>query len=919
MFQIIQKVMINIPVVIQGETGCGKTHLIDFMASCLRGDEFRCFTLHSGVTQFELINRVESYVEQATELEKKHEDYLQTEELIKQAKANNNADLVTELEATLANLEDECFNNLKEKKLFFVLFDEFNTSPHQALIAEIMNERTCSLSRKLRNIPDTIKFIGCCNPYRIDNTNNSNDEDVGLEVERKNQRLSHKVNPICDNLLGCVYDFGQLEETDEVKYIESMTQEAAKNVPLEDINNLAVPETQRKIAKVIQKCQTEVRKIESNSSASLRDVSRFIKVFQFYENWEDIEWQQALVMTCTICYLLRISSNIDRISVEKSIERILNDRNFNFKDFEIVAHRVSEQALKKFGKSGSDISVNKPLKENLIVVLTCITLGIHVLICGKPGTSKTLAVDIAKSILANDLSNDEVLMYFKKAKFSQFYGSMNTTSEGVNKKFLSVTAEYLKVDKTTSENMVLVFDEIGLAELSPDNPNKVLHSYLDPGSEDRLQQLRPFLRTEIMKLEKFKNFEGSQEEKENQIEKLTQLTAKRYVHFVGISNWRLDVSKQNRMIFVARGKMEIEDLTSTCKSIYDSYLKENKKLGLIQELKNYKKGDEMIQQIFKIVSQTFMDFRETQMNWNHDKNLHGSRDFYFLVKYIIHNLKPDMLNHIDNLPQTLCDISVRGIGRNFEGSKSSYKDFIKIFQQKIKDSQFSGKVKIPSELQERVNVIEMIRDNLDSVKAIKETNPFEDVLIDEYIPLPPPPRHIYVRTDESQGAILDNIFIESIKKYAKETKDENGKSRKFKFLSYGLQENEDIEELAAELPAYISQGYILVMKGMDKIYGVLLEILNMRYKKENQKEKSKLIIDDRERMVIIHESFRIIIMQGFKSESESDTDHQFTGEAYAPFQNRLEKYMISLSSLNNGKNIGDSATNFMEKIENNFR
>jgi len=220
-------------------------------------------------------------------------------------------------------------------------------------------------------------------------------------------------------------------------------------------------------------------------------------------------------MTCTICYLLRISSNIDRISVEKSIERILNDRNFNFKDFEIVAHRVSEQALKKFGKSGSDISVNKPLKENLIVILTCITLGIHVLICGKPGTSKTLAVDIAKSILANDLSNDEVLMYFKKAKFSQFYGSMNTTSEGVNKKFLSVTAEYLKVDKTTSENMVLVFDEIGLAELSPDNPNKVLHSYLDPGSEDRLQQLRPFLRTEIMKLEKFKSFEGSQEEKEN--------------------------------------------------------------------------------------------------------------------------------------------------------------------------------------------------------------------------------------------------------------------------------------------------------------------------------------------------------------------------------------------------------------------
>lgn len=63
---------------------------------------------------------------------------------------------------------------------------------------------------------------------------------------------------------------------------------------------------------------------------------------------------------------------------------------------------------------------------------------------------------------------------------------MNTTSEGVNKKFLSVTSQYLKVDEASDEKVVLVFDEIGLAELSPHNPNKVLHSYLDPGSEDRL-------------------------------------------------------------------------------------------------------------------------------------------------------------------------------------------------------------------------------------------------------------------------------------------------------------------------------------------------------------------------------------------------------------------------------------------------
>ena len=48
---IIRKALLRIPVIISGETGCGKTHLVDFVASCLLGDEFRCFTLNAGVTQ----------------------------------------------------------------------------------------------------------------------------------------------------------------------------------------------------------------------------------------------------------------------------------------------------------------------------------------------------------------------------------------------------------------------------------------------------------------------------------------------------------------------------------------------------------------------------------------------------------------------------------------------------------------------------------------------------------------------------------------------------------------------------------------------------------------------------------------------------------------------------------------------------
>ncbi len=71
---------------------------------------------------------------------------------------------------------------------------------------------------------------------------------------------------------------------------------------------------------------------------------------------------------------------------------------------------------------------------------------------------------------------------------------------------------------------VFVFDEIGLAELSKYNPLKVLHNLL---------------------------------ELEN-----------RSIAFIGISNWRLDASKMNRALYLARPDPDEDDLKETALSIY---------------------------------------------------------------------------------------------------------------------------------------------------------------------------------------------------------------------------------------------------------------------------------------------------------------------------------------------------------------
>ena len=77
------------------------------------------------------------------------------------------------------------------------------------------------------------------------------------------------------------------------------------------------------------------------------------------------------------------------------------------------------------------------------------------------------------------------------------------------------------------------FDELGLAELSPNNPLKVLNSELEYYDKN-----------------------------------------KEKVAFIGISNWVLDSSKMNRGIFITILDMKEKDLINTASIISQSYSKD---------------------------------------------------------------------------------------------------------------------------------------------------------------------------------------------------------------------------------------------------------------------------------------------------------------------------------------------------------
>jgi hypothetical protein len=79
------------------------------------------------------------------------------------------------------------------------------------------------------------------------------------------------------------------------------------------------------------------------------------------------------------------------------------------------------------------IGKNAPLKENIFVIITCILNQIPLIITGKPGSSKTLAMNLINKSFKGNISSKD---FFKRyPTFLSFYyqGSEQSTSKGIER------------------------------------------------------------------------------------------------------------------------------------------------------------------------------------------------------------------------------------------------------------------------------------------------------------------------------------------------------------------------------------------------------------------------------------------------------------------------------------------------------
>ena len=508
------------------------------------------------------------------------------------------------------NIKNDIVNKIKSRKVI-LFFDEINTSNSLGTVKRLICDENF---RTKINIPDRFIIICACNPYRFLKEENQNLQ-FGLSYRNKKQRkLVYTVNPLPYSLLNFVLYFNDLSKETIKKYIEKA---------IENIKCQISSENKELIKLLVCESHFFIKEKGDISSISLREINRFGKIFEFFyekylkiyrkyrnQNLEQNEFEKKVIsLSIYIAYYLRLPSTKLRDNYISSISKVIGKNTIEFKSiFEEESQFITNNVLE--GKKG--YAKNKGLCENIFSEFICILMREPLIICGKPGSSKSLSVRLLLNAMKGEKSHINFFKQFPEVIPTFYQCSLISTSEHLIKVFEKARN---KLKRTDYKIISLIFmDEMGIADESENNPLKVMHSELDENS-------------------------WIKEEKEK-------------IAFIGISNWSLDASKMNRTINIVVEDPDLNYIEETAKEIIRAI--------------NINFLEDRYEKIFKSISKAYLDYLDVQKKYD-KKDFHGFRDFYYLIKYIFNNISENNGND-DNY---FIDVVAKGIYRNFGGFENS--------------------------------------------------------------------------------------------------------------------------------------------------------------------------------------------------------------------------------------------------------
>ncbi|KAJ7339384.1 hypothetical protein OS493_005779 [Desmophyllum pertusum] len=582
----------NIPVIVMGETGCGKTRLIRYMCGLQAGkDGLRNMLLvkvHGGTTYED----IKLKVNQAEEMARKNQD--------------KNIDTV-------------------------LFFDEANTTEALSMIKEVMVDRRIH-GRPVGQGLERLQFIAACNPYRRHTDDMIHKlESAGLgyhvKTDESEDRLGHiplrhlvyRVHGLPGSMRPLIWDFGQLKPDVERLY----TNQIVSRYILHERQLPGDSSTVQGVAEVLAASQKYMRdQSDECSFVSLRDVERAMQVMVWFYNHVDtlgrlmkrvITEQQreegldvdeeddddepitpiarALVLAIGVCYHAKLQERREeyRTVVAQSFKApclLPGGQKQILREISSCQRAVLNEL-----ELGPNIARNTALSENVFMMVVCIELRIPLFVVGKPGSSKSLAKTVVADNMRGDAARSELFKTFKQVHMASYQCSPLSTPEGIVATFrqCSKLQKGKNPDKFVS---VVVLGEVGLAEDSPLMPLKTLHPLLEDGvssSDDVIE---------------------------------TDEKAQR-VAFIGISNWALDPAKMNRGIMLSRGVPDVGELVDSALGICST-----------DKLVKY-----LIQPLISPLADGYAELYKEQRNFATLKKcgkeeFFGLRDFYSLIKMV---------------------------------------------------------------------------------------------------------------------------------------------------------------------------------------------------------------------------------------------------------------------------------------------
>lgn len=510
----------GIPVIIMGETGCGKTRLIKFLCELQRSgvatENMKLVKVHGGTTSEMIYSKV------------------------REAEA-----------MAFINNQDYSFDSV-------LFFDEANTTEAISSIKEVLCDKTVRGESFTQD--NRLQIIAACNPYRKHKDEmiqrlesaglgyrvraDKTDEKLGSIPLRQ---LVYRVQALPPSMIPLVWDFGQLNDQTEKIYIQQIVQRVAQSKAIHQVHI-------KMITDVLSASQKYMRQRRDECSfVSLRDVERcmqcfvwflehHVKLFAELEEYDKKHYAEnndggqrqpsvrdpvvwSLVMSIGVCYHACLENKDKyRQIVSKSLPQGYNQTK--------VMQEISlmQDLLLSGVPMGDTIARNSALKENVFMMVLCIELRIPLFLVGKPGSSKSLSKTLVGDAMQGQAAHSDLYKMLKQVDLVSFQCSPHSTPEGIINIFKQC-GRFQKGKNLAEYTRVVVLDEIGLAEDSPKMPLKTLHPLLEEGciDDDPLPHKK--------------------------------------VGFIGISNWALDPAKMNRGIFVSRGDPDEKELIETAKGI----------------------------------------------------------------------------------------------------------------------------------------------------------------------------------------------------------------------------------------------------------------------------------------------------------------------------------------------------------------